>query len=198
MIACMSAPSFFALATAAGREIGEEFVHRRHILRRLVFELVGGVVRVAEQGGAFGPQFRGPAHDFLIVEFAAVAVPRQRGLHDFFAERAVLQRSERRLAGRVQQSNGELPFLALRFRRRRRRRDFAFGKTRQVFAFIDDNRRRIFFLQYILLEFGLQLGELGIDLLQFRLVGVGELGARPDEILVVTLQEPFRFRVEIA
>ena len=44
-------------------EIGEKLVHGRHILGGLVFELVGRVVRVAEQGSAYGRDHRDDCGD---------------------------------------------------------------------------------------------------------------------------------------
>ena len=95
----------FRIGHRGRREIGEKLVHRRDILRGLIFELISGVVGVAEQRRALRPQLRGPADDFFVIEFAAVAVPRERGLHDLLAQRAILERS-RAKAGRWCSTDG--------------------------------------------------------------------------------------------
>ena len=91
-----------------------------------------------------------------VVPLAAVTVSCERRLHDAFAECAIFQRRQRRLAGRILQTENKLPFLLLRLGRGGRRRDFAVRKSVQIGAVVDHDRRRILFLQDILLEFRLQ------------------------------------------
>ena len=57
---CMSAASCLARARATGREVAQNPVDGGRVARRLVFELVGGMVGIAQQRRALGPQ----AHDF--------------------------------------------------------------------------------------------------------------------------------------
>src|SRR6202022_1875887 len=57
-------------------EFAEKFVHGRDIFSSLIFELIGGVIFVAEKLGALGPKL-GRANDNLAgVERAAFAVAR--------------------------------------------------------------------------------------------------------------------------
>ena len=77
MIFCMSALLRVRIRHRRRREIGEKFVHRLDILRGLVFQLIGGVVRVAEQRRAFRAQLHRAQNDLARVPFAAVTVPRR-------------------------------------------------------------------------------------------------------------------------
>ena len=143
-------------------QIGKKLVHRRNILRGLVLELVGSMVRVAEEDCALRPQFCGAAHDLTVVPFATVAVPRQRGLHDLLAQRSILERSERRLTAGVQQANDKLAFLAVSFRRGSSGRDFVLREAREFRPILHDNRTGVLFLEHVLLEGRLQGGQLGV------------------------------------
>ena len=74
-----------------------------------------------------------------------------------------------------------------------------FSERPSVPLCVDHNRGSVFLLQNILCELGLQRRQLGIDFLELLLSGIGELRARPHEILVVTLEQitstPDRVRV---
>ena len=61
-------------------------------MRRLVFQLIGGVTGVAEKRCAFGAQLGNAQDDRAIVEFAALAVSRERRFHDSLPQRTVLHR----------------------------------------------------------------------------------------------------------
>ena len=102
-------------------------------MRRLVFQLIGRVIVVAEKLRVLGAQLRRANHDIARIELAAFAVARKRGLHDLLAQRAILQRPEHRLAGRVLEPDNELAFLVLVFRGRGRARDLVVGKTGEIF-----------------------------------------------------------------
>ena len=73
-------------------ETRQPSVDRLDGLRRLFLEDVGGVVRVAEQCGALGAEGGDPNHRLPVVVLPTPAAPRERGLHDPLAERAVLER----------------------------------------------------------------------------------------------------------
>ena len=94
----------FAGVGDGGRgRLGEQPVDRRHAADGLIFQLVGGMVRVAQQHGALGPQPGDARDDGGVVELAAVAVAGERGFHDPLAQGAVLKRGERGLTGGVEQ-----------------------------------------------------------------------------------------------
>ena len=101
---------------------------------------------------------------------------------------SVLQRAEQRLASRVLKLDHKLPFLVLRFRRVDHALHLIVRQAGKLFLLIDDYRRCIPLLQHILFEIRLQCRQLGVDLLQLLLVGVGQLRACAHKILVVTLE----------
>ena len=67
------------------------------------------------------------------------------------------------------------------------------GKLRHV---RDHDRIRVFLFEHRLIEGGLQGGQLGVHGLERRFIGSRELGAGPDEILVVTFEQIPGFGVE--
>ena len=91
MIACISARFPFGVGHRRRSEIGQKFVHRRDIARSLIFQLISSVIFIAEKLGAFRAQLRDANHDRPLVQFAALAVPRERSFHDLFAQWPILQ-----------------------------------------------------------------------------------------------------------
>ena len=154
------------------------------------------MVGITQQHGAFGTQFGDFRHRFAIVELAAVAVAGERGVHDARAQIAILQRRQRRLATGVLQGNHVLALHFLVLRGLRRSGDGVVGHTVKHCLVIDDDRGIAHFLQHVLCKLGLQRRDLAVHGLQLVLVGIGQLGAGADKILVVTLDQANAFGIK--
>ena len=177
-------------------EAGEPLVDGVHRPGRLPLEDVGGVVGVAEHGGALGPQ---PGHlgdDPAVVVLAALAAAGERGPHDALAEAAVLERRQGRLPARVQQRDDVAAFQVARLRRRDGGRDLALGEPRQLVARLDHHGRGVHLVEHVLGEPARQRRQPGVDGLHALLLGVGEPRPGPHEVDVVLLDEPPRLVVE--
>ncbi len=112
-------------------------------------------------------------------------------------QRAVLQLRLRRLAGRVQQREDVLAVEAARLRFIRGGGDLRGREAVQFLHIVDDDGRGVHLIQHVLAELRAQLGELGVHLLEARLVRLGQLRAGAHEILVVALDEPQLLGVEL-
>ena len=109
------------------RQIGQKLVYSRNITGGLIFDLVAGVIFITEELGAFGPQLRSANNNVARIERAAFTVAGERRLHNAFAHRPVLQRSERRLAGGILQPDNKLTFFTVGFGSSGCGRDFVIG-----------------------------------------------------------------------
>ena len=83
------------------RQVGQKLVYGRNIFRCLVFQLIGGMVFVTEQFGAFRSQLCGPKNDLARIKRSVLTITGERGLHDALAQGTVLQRAKQRLASRI-------------------------------------------------------------------------------------------------
>ena len=178
------------------REIGKKLVHCRNVVCCLVFELICGPILVPKQLRFLCSKLSGANHDIAGVEVPAVTIAREGSLHDPFAQWSILQRAEWRLPCGVLKLNDELAFLVLGFRRIDQARNLVVGKTSEIVFAIDHNGRSVFLLQNILFKLRLQRRELGVNLLQFLFLGIGQFRTRAREIFVITLQQISRFGIE--
>ena len=164
MMACMSAASFFALATAGRRELGEHLVDGIRRLRGLVFQHVGGVVGIAQHGRAFGAQLGDGRDDAGVVEFVAAAAARDRGLVQLLARGAVGQLRFRRLAGGVEQGDDVLAVELAGLGGLRGGGDLLVGQAIEFFLRVDHDGRIVDLGQHVLAELGAERGQFAVDL----------------------------------
>ena len=186
----------FGVSDCRRRELAQKFVHGGDIFRGLVFELIGGVIFVAEKFGALGAKLGRAQNDLAGIKLAAFTVAPERRPYNALTQLSILQRPEQWLPRRVLHLNDELAVLVLGLRRVGNGCHLAVRKTGELFLAIDHDRRRVLFLENVLFELRLQCRQLGIDLLQLFLVRIRQLGAGAHEILVVTLEEIGGFRIE--
>ena len=128
---------------------------------------------VAEQLGLLGAQLGHLGDDRGVVPLVAAAAARDRGLVDLLAQGAVFQLGFGRLAGGVEQGDDVLAFELAALGGFRRARDLLVGQALELFLGVDHHGRIVHFRQHVLAELGAELGGLGIDLADARLVGFG-------------------------
>ena len=128
------------------RQIDQKLVHRWNISCRLIFELIGCVIFVAEKFGAFRSKLCGADDHVPSVERAAFTVAGERCLHDALANFSVLQRRKRGLPRRVLKAQYKLAFLVLIFGGGDGRGDLIIGKSGKVFSTIDNHGGSVLFL----------------------------------------------------
>ena len=77
----------FATGIADGRhrQISQKLVHGRHSFRRLVLQLIRGVIVITEQLGPRRPQLRRAHHNLTGIEFSSITITRKRRFHDTLA-----------------------------------------------------------------------------------------------------------------
>ena len=177
-------------------QVREQLVHGGRRLCGLVFKHVGGMVRVAEQYGAFGAQLRDLQDGFAVVELATVGAAHNGGIVETLAKRAILQHGLRWLAGGIHQRQHVLAFHLARLGGLGGCGDGCFRHAVEFGTRVDDNGRRVGFLQNVLGEGGGQGGQVGVDGLQLHLVGIRQLRAGANEVSVVTLEQAHRFGVQ--
>ncbi len=149
----------------------------------------GGVVRVAEQRGAFGAD-PGDLHDHRAGVELARGGPRGGRLEQFAAQLPVVQLGDQRLPGGVDQVDAEAAVgLAQGV-------DLVGGRPREPRLVGHDDRGGVAGLPVAAFELGAQLGEPGVQAAQGGLVGVRQGDARPAEALQPSGQRPGRLGVE--
>ena len=135
--------------------------------------------------------------DVAIVELAALAVARERGLHDTLAQRAILA-AKRAAAGRSCSAARTQTCLLCcsAFAAVGGGGDFIIGKTVQLFATYRPRSNRRFSPSARFAERGLQARQLRVHRLELGFISLGEFRARAHEILVIALQQIFRLGIQ--
>ncbi|MNS54796.1 hypothetical protein D3C72_876100 [compost metagenome] len=178
------------------RQLAQQGVHGGRVVRRLVFQRIRRVVRVTHQRGTFGAQFCQFQHFLGVVELAATAAARLRGGHDAFAQGAVGQQRQRRLARRVDEGDHVFAVQAALLGQAGSHFDGGRRQAVQLFARVDNDGRGVQFLQHVLRELGRQGSELAVVGAQLFLVRGRQLGAGAHEVRVIALEQAFRFGIE--
>ena len=119
----------------------------------------------------------------------AAAAARHRILVDAPAQGAVVELGFRRLAGGVEQGDHVLAGKRPRLGGFRGGGDLFVAEALEAVAAVDHDRGIVHFGQHVLAELGSELGHLGIDLADARLLRVGQRGAGAHEILVTLFQQ---------
>ena len=181
------------------REFAEQLIHRRRRLRRLVFELISRVVRVAEQGRAFRAQPRDargrPARlshspPWLLRASEAFMI-RSRSGAIFRAKPAPAGRS----CSAARMTN--LPSFFSSFAAAAAAAISLSREASQFRASFDDDGRGVFLLEDVLRETSsARSASSAFIALSLVLSGSESLRAGAHEILVVTLEQVFRFGIE--
>jgi hypothetical protein len=130
---------------------------------------------IAEQLARFGAQLGDAGHHGGVVELVAAAAAGERGLGQLLAQGAVGQLRVRRLADGVEQRDHVLALELARLGGLGGAGDLRIRHAGELFLGVDHDRRIVHFLQHVLAELGLQLGQLGVHRLQLVLVGFAQL-----------------------
>ena len=165
--------------------------------RGFVFEHVRGVVRVAEQRRALGTQFHDLRDEIRSCRTRRPSRAPIDALVDAFAQCAIPELRQRRLAGRVEQRNDPFAFELARLRGFGSDRDLLVRPAFELGAVVDHDRARVDAIEHGLPELGRQRRELLVHLAQLLLVRIGELRAGAHERGLVALQQAQRFRIEL-
>ena len=165
-------------------------------LRHLVVEVVGRVRRITEKLCALRSELSKAGDDGFRVVVAAVIAAGDRCIVETLAEVAILQVGLRRLLGGVLQREQPLALQAARFGPFGGRGDIGVGQAVEEHFVVDDDGRSVRVGQNAIAELCCQLRLLLIESPQRGLVGLIELRAGADEVLVVALHQKLRLGVE--
>ena len=196
MIACMSAASRRALATAGGASCASSPVDRVHRAGGLQLDLIGRMARIAEQLGALGAELGG-VDAIARLSKSPPRLPRaSEAAMMRLAQRAALQRGIGGLAGGVGQAQQVLAFLPAAFAALRRQAIGASLRPASSSRVSTRTAAALVSLRRFCLNGGRERGELGIHRLELRLVLVGELRAGANEIEMVAPEQAQRLRIQ--
>lgn len=150
----------------------------------------------AEQLGLVGTQLHDARHQRGVVVLADVAAARHPSVVDLLAQLAILQLSQRRLAGGIEQRDDVFAVELACLGGFGGSGDLLLRQAVQLLEVIDHDGGGIHFCQYVLAEGGAQVGQLGVHCLERGLVGVGELGAVAHKVAVVLLDQAHALRIQ--
>ena len=169
--------------------VGQQLDRRLWRLRHLVFQRIGGEIRVAEQLRAFGAQGGETLGDGTGVVGIALARALLRGLEQGKAGGTVGQRAERRLLGGVLQGQQPLAVELALLRRVGGDRNAGFAEAIEPGHGVDDQGAGIARRQQPVVELRAEARLLLVEFAQAVLLGRAEFGAGPHEVLPGPLDE---------
>ena len=176
--------------------MSEEFIQHLDAADGLFFELVSGVVRVAEEGGA-GRAFLGDGgNDGSVVVVAAAATAVEGSSHEFSASGVIFEIGERGLAAGVDEGDEELAVMAGGFSGGGGRGDRGVAQASEFGAGIKEHAGRVAFFEDVLGERRLECREFGVERAEFGFFDLAEFGAGANEVLKRAPQQTVGFRVE--